>query len=1285
MPSGEKVANSIAQLIDLEAQEPATESRKALLKNMADMLGSLGLSMSAVRAYLISGDPSFREEFQKYWMTNDSAFRLLRKKIDLLTDEQLAIYKQMALSRTVLEADTREVTNLRNRKEWNIAQDMVAQQVVPLLEELKTAFHKLLESHQTELINGSNVMHEHAKREVLQVWLRFFPVFFFIASLLLFIRHLIMRQVGGEPRAIQQVARRVANGDLSDVDSHGRTLTGVGEAVQQMIESLRTATQASENSAWIKTNRADLNDTLRGEQNLTALGNKVISFLANCVDAQVGTFYLLRDEHGEDVLKLFASHAYFWRKDASNEFKLGEGLIGQAALEGKSMVLTQVPEGYIPIKSGIGEGQPAQLLIMPFFYEDSLEGVIELAKFEPFTDLQLEFLELIVPSLGSSVYTAEAGSRMQELLEQSQAQSEELQSQSEEMQSQSEELRQANEELAEHMTELEQQRNEMRISQRRLADLMNNLPGVVYQINLDSTYRFISDGVKEVFGYQPEEVIGQPHTMNHPDEINIEAKIVDALKNKRSYSFMQHMLTKSGKELWVLNQGRGVRDEETGKVLYTEGCFTDVTELKTIQDALEKSNQYKSEFLANMSHELRTPLNSLLILSQLLAENKQGNLSTQQVTQAETINTSGHDLLNLINDILDLSKIEAGKIDMHFEMLHLQSLSEDVTRNFEHVAENKGLTFEIHQDDNLPAAINTDSQRLNQILNNLLSNAFKFTEQGKISFHIRRAEKLPRSLSSALTPEQTLMFQVQDTGVGIAEDKQDEVFEAFQQADGTISRNFGGTGLGLSIAREMSRLLGGNIELYSRVGEGSTFTLYLPEKPPESASLGEFILPPSAVEPEQPTIIEAPAPNKQLPPTNTVEPPAPTQTPATPGIEIEDERDTIQDKDKTLLIIEDDYDFTQTLRAIAHEQNFKCLIALDGQDGVELAKSYQPDAIILDIGLPKVDGWSVMDQLKNTPSTRHIPIHCISGREDDLTARRMGAIGYLLKPVSMNELVGALDRLEQFISNDAQTLIILSADSDQQERIKAAIDSQGLTIETISTLENAHPRLQQEDYGCLVVDIDFADGQGINLLESIQNHEVLAEIPVILHAERELSEDENKRLHQLEEKLVVKPVYSPERLLEESTLFLHQIEANLPEEKRQILNLMHNKEALLAGKNILIVDDDMRNFYALASVLEERDMQVTNAKNGEDALQILEEQTFDIILMDIMMPVMDGYEAMRQIRSMKRFQKLPIIALTAKAMKDDKAKCIEAGANDYLPKPIDSHKLLSLMRVWLYR
>ncbi|MEM7019836.1 MAG: response regulator, partial [Pseudomonadota bacterium] len=674
--------------------------------------------------------------------------------------------------------------------------------------------------------------------------------------------------------------------------------------------------------------------------------------------------------------------------------------------------------------------------------------------------------------------------------------------------------------------------------------------------------------------------------------------------------------------------------------------------------------------------------------SQLLADNKAGNLTEQQVTQAETINTSGQDLLNLINDILDLSKVEAGKIDVQFETLELSALNTEFTRKFEHVAANKGIGFDIELSNTLPATINTDSQRLRQILNNLLSNAFKFTEQGQVYLGIHRVDKLPPSLDGMLTVENTIVFQVQDSGIGIPEEKQHEVFEAFQQADGTISRRFGGTGLGLSIAREMARLLGGDIDLRSQAGEGSTFTLYLPEQAlGYSAEVGTSPTKP-ILQNEEILTEQLPAQTEEAAPSSEVIVENPKSDIITQEIEpiaVEDDRDTIKENDKTLLIIEDDQDFAQTLRAIAHEQHFKCIIALDGEEGLKLANEHQPDAVILDIGLPKVDGWSVIDQLKNTPCTRHIPVHCISGKEDDLTARRMGAIGYLLKPVSMDKLVGALHRIEQFISNDAQKLLILCTDEGQNARITATIDSQNLSIETISELETAKSRLAHSDYGCLIVDIDFAEGQGIDLLESIQNEETLAQVPVILHAERELNSEESKRLHQLEEKLVVKSVYSPERLLEESTLFLHQVEANLPEEKQRILGLMHNKEALLASKNVLVADDDMRNFYALASVLEEHDMNVTSAKNGEEALNILETEEFDVVLMDIMMPVMDGYEAMRQIRAIQRFKKLPIIALTAKAMKDDKAKCIEAGANDYLPKPVDTHKLLSLMRVWLYR
>lgn len=685
---------------------------------------------------------------------------------------------------------------------------------------------------------------------------------------------------------------------------------------------------------------------------------------------------------------------------------------------------------------------------------------------------------------------------------------------------------------------------------------------------------------------------------------------------------------------------------------------------------LQLASQYKSEFLANMSHELRTPLNSLLILAHLLAENKSGNLTDKQTEYAKTIHSAGSDLLTLINEILDLSKVEAGKIEAHIEEVSLTDLIETIEPKFRHVAEEKRLGFQITVADNLPPILHTDAQRLKQIINNLLSNAFKFTSEGEIKLDIQRPTHDLSLLK--LDAAKTIAIQVSDTGIGIPKEKQQVIFEAFQQVDGTTSRRFGGTGLGLSISRQLARLLGGELQLHSEQGQGSTFILYLPETSPISPE-SQFNDSPTN---EISRNYEVPVSKKAASPTNDEPPTEP----------IVDDRGQLKPNDKSLLIIEDDRKFSHILMELAREKDFKCLVAEDGKIGLQLAEQYQPNAIVLDVGLPQVDGWTVMEKLKENPQTRHIPVHFMSGSDQSSEAKKMGAIGYLLKPVSMAELGSAFKKIEHFMDQTVKKVLVIVNNEPRQQQIMELLKEVDIEITLASNREETCQHLQKIPFDCLIIDIDIKPDSGIKLLEQLQHEKQLNQIPVILYAERDLTESENTLLQNCANNVTVKAVRSPERLLDEATLFLHQVEANLSKEKRNMLRMVHDKQAILRDKKVLIVDDDVRNTFALATILEDHEMEIVVSKNGKEALELLEQHhDIALILMDIMMPEMDGYEAMQEIRKQHRFRQLPIIALTAKAMKGDKSKCIEAGANDYLSKPVDTDKLISLMRVWLYR
>jgi HAMP domain-containing protein/CheY-like chemotaxis protein/signal transduction histidine kinase len=699
---------------------------------------------------------------------------------------------------------------------------------------------------------------------------------------------------------------------------------------------------------------------------------------------------------------------------------------------------------------------------------------------------------------------------------------------------------------------------------------------------------------------------------------------------------------------------------------------------------LALSSKYKSEFLANMSHELRTPLNSLLILAQQLSDNPDGNLSDRQIEFAKTIYGSGSDLLTLINDILDLSKIESGTVTLEVSEYRFRTLSGYVERTFRHMAEAKQLSFSVELADGLPMSMMTDTTRLQQILKNLLSNAFKFTSQGQVSLRIG----MVRSGWSADHPnlsqaDAVLAFSVVDSGVGIAADKLQLIFEAFQQADGSTARKYGGTGLGLSISRELARLLGGEIRVESVVGSGSTFTLYLPYNRSGFVNYeqSQSQLQGSATDPDA-------AQTKQLVDIHT-EPSSP-QSGADDLIDqhetATDDRLRIDPGDPVVLIVEDDMRFAGVLLDYAHEKSFKAVVTHNGNSALTLARDYLPAAILLDIDLPDIDGFTVLDRLKRDPDTRHIPVHVLTNLKERERALRHGAISYLHKPVSRDRLIEEFTRIQQFLARGKRSLLVVDDDRMQRDAIVELIGSSGVQTVPVGTAAEALDALKSTRFDCMVLDLNLPDMNGFELLDRIGDDAALRDLPVVVYTAKELTRKEVTRLKRYAKTIVVKDARSPERLLDETALFLHRSPASMPEVQRRMLHDISTEDSGLAGRKVLIVDDDLRNIFALSSVLERQQMKVLFAENGKDGIEVLEKDpTIEIVLMDIMMPEMDGYDTMRVIRSIPKFKSLPIITLTAKAMKGDRDKCLAAGASDYITKPVDVAQLLSMMRVWLYR
>ncbi|HYE41514.1 MAG TPA: response regulator, partial [Ramlibacter sp.] len=671
---------------------------------------------------------------------------------------------------------------------------------------------------------------------------------------------------------------------------------------------------------------------------------------------------------------------------------------------------------------------------------------------------------------------------------------------------------------------------------------------------------------------------------------------------------------------------------------------------------LQRASRYKSEFLANMSHELRTPLNSSLILARLLADNPQGNLSEEQVKFAESIHNAGNDLLTLINDILDIAKVEAGKLEVRPEVTPLPSLAQGLQSMFEPLAARKGLQLHVEVAQDAPPSLFTDRHRLEQILRNLLANAVKFTEQGSIALRVARADG------------GRIRFEVRDSGIGIDPSQQELIFEAFRQADGTSSRKYGGTGLGLSISRDLARLLGGDIRVQSAPGQGSTFMLELP--PEYRAALAQEPLAMAPPVPSAPAVHAVPAAT-----------PAPTSAPA-PAFP--DDRDLPADGRRTVLVVEDDTRFAAILFDLAHELGYRCLVAHDAQEGCRLAFEHLPDAVLLDILLPGDSGLTVLQKLKEDSRTRHIPVHALSAEDRAEPALQLGAIGYARKPTTREELQQVFSRLESKLSQKVKRVLLVEDDMRQQASVKALIGDGDVDIVAVAEGSAALRALADSVFDVMIIDLKLPDMSGQELLERMASGESRSFPPVIVYTGRNLTRDEEAELMRYSRSIIIKGARSPERLLDEVTLFLHKVENQLSTERQKMLRTARSRDKAFEGRSILVVDDDMRNIFALTSALEHKGAQVEVARNGVEALQKLEQDPdrMDMVLMDIMMPEMDGYTAMREIRKNPRWQKLPIVAVTAKAMKEDQDKCISAGANDYMAKPLDVEKLLSLVRVW---
>ncbi|MEO7743323.1 MAG: response regulator, partial [Usitatibacter sp.] len=983
-------------------------------------------------------------------------------------------------------------------------------------------------------------------------------------------------------RAIAEVATAVTQGDLTrsiTVQAKGE-VAALKDTINEMIRNLRDTTQKNTETDWLKTNLAKFSRMLQGQKDLNTVGRLILSELAPVVTAQHAEFHVLSGGDEMPHLTLLASYASDGEVAHGRRIGLGEGLVGQCALEMRKILLTNPPQDYLRISSGLGSATPRNILVLPVVFESQVKGVLELASFEGFSEIHQAFLDQLTESIGVVINTIEANTRTEDLLTQSQALAQELQSRQEELQTTNQELQEKARLLAHQNQEVERKNQEV-------------------------------------------------------------------------------------------EQARQALEEKARQLALT--------------------SKYKSEFLANMSHELRTPLNSLLILSDQLSGNAEGNLNAKQVEFARTIHSSGNDLLMLINDILDLSKIESGTVAVDVGEVRLDELQRFVERTFRHVAETKGLGFEIRMDPRLPKSISTDAKRLQQILRNLLSNAFKFSHKGEVNLVLRPAQAGWSADNEDLSrASDVLEFSVTDTGIGIPTDKQQIVFEAFQQADGSTSRKYGGTGLGLAISRELSRLLRGEIRLVSAPSKGSVFSLYLPQAFPASRGVRKSndpaVMASAAIEAARQAaerrVSEKSAFEERLEHHASAEA---ANAPVIPN-EADDDRESVHPGDRVVLIVENDLAFARVLLEAAREQGLKGLVTTQGTTALSMVGEFRPAAILLDIFLPDIEGWRVLSRLKNDLTVRHIPVHVVSTEEARNRALDSGARRFVAKPLQSRKAVDdVLSEVYQYAANDRRRLLLAEPDPVRLSTLREYLSGlENVDIIAATDGPRAAELLREGKVDCAVVNPDTRDLDLAQVMEEVRERHA-SPAPVIAYGRKLAASVGAANVATLDHIPGVREVHSIERLLDQVVSALHIDFTHVNETHRRVLDDIYGSTKALAGKRVLIVDDDIRNIFALSSVLEDYGMEIRTADNGRDAIAIAERGELDVILMDIMMPEMDGLETTKEIRKMPNCKEVPIVAVTAKAMKGDRERCIEAGAWDYLSKPVDRDQLLTVLKAWLQR
>jgi signal transduction histidine kinase/DNA-binding response OmpR family regulator/CHASE3 domain sensor protein len=955
---------------------------------------------------------------------------------------------------------------------------------------------------------------------------------------------------------MEGITRKISSGDYTtrSLDDTEDELGRISVALNNMVTSLESNFNLLKNRNWMQEGTVKIGDAMRGERDIHLLASNLLGCVTQYVNAPAATLYI--QEAG--IFRLFSGHAAL---NAPGQFHLGEGLIGETARDRRIRIVDDLPHEFL-IGSSLGQTSAVSLVIVPLVHERETIAVIELGFHRKPEPLEIDFLRDISETIAMGIHSALSYIRLQNLLEETQAQTEELQAQQNELEN-------LNSELEAQSQKLQASEEELRVQQEELQQTNEEL------------------------------------------------------------------------------EERSVLLEEKNQ------------EIQRKARELETTTRYKSEFLANMSHELRTPLNSILLLSRLLSENSEKNLSNDQIEYAKVIQSSGNGLLGLIDEILDLSKIEAGKMELEYLDVSLNEIAEDMRNLFKEVAREKKLDFKVHISPDLPYSIQTDKSRVEQILKNLLSNALKFTSAGSVSLEIKKC----------MVNNSKVCFVVKDTGIGIPQDKQQFIFEAFQQADGSTRRKYGGTGLGLSISRELSKLLGGDIFVNSVPKQGSEFTLRVPSSKPEYDPYQED----SDYELPEPENVRRQAQFDNYIASNIPE-------------SVPDDRNKLTEKDKVILIVEDDTAFARSLIEVSHKNGYKVVSTVRGDEAYPLAKRYKPAGILLDIQLPVKSGWEVIDELKNDLETRHIPVHMMSSYKVKNESLLKGAIDFINKPMVFEQIPGIFQKIEYVLNRSSKKVLIIEDNPKHAKALAYYLETYNINSEIKNNVPESVEALKQEGIDCVIMDMGIPDDSSYQILEKAKQEAEFENLPIIIFTGKSLSMTEEQRIKKYADSIVVKTAHSYQRMLDEVSLFLHLVDGkHRPDARRNSHKKLGVLTEILHGKTVLIVDDDVRNIFSLSKSLEKLNMNVITAINGKEAIQKLSEhEEIDIVLLDMMMPEMDGYETARVIRNNNQWKNLPVIALTAKAMSGDREKCISAGSSDYITKPVDIDQLLSLLRVWLY-